>query len=126
MRGCLRAVLMACVVALVPVGAQAQYAGFSGLPEVSLTTADYQDLAAAYQPLLNDDSIPIGTRREWSDTKSGDSGTVTLEKRFSVTFEGATLPCRTLRYHFIVKGNNDPYNVRLNRCKMTDGTWKIY
>jgi surface antigen len=126
MRSSLRAALMACAVVLAPVAALAQYGGFSGLPEVPLTPGDLGELAAAYQPLLDDDSIPLGTRHEWSNAESGNSGSVALEKRFSVTFEGATLPCRTLRYHFIVKGLNDPYNVRLNRCKMADGTWKIY
>ena len=58
MRSSLFAALTACVVVLVPVAAQAQYGGFSGLPEVPLTTVDYQDLAAAYQPLLNDDFDP--------------------------------------------------------------------
>jgi surface antigen len=106
--------------------AQAQFGGFSGLPEVSLTMGDYRALAAAYQPLLNDDSMPIGTTRDWSNANTGNRGTVELVKRFTAVSQGATLPCRTLRYHIIVKGNGDPYNVRLNRCKMADGIWKIY
>jgi surface antigen len=126
MRRGLGAALVACALALTPFGAQAQYAGLSGLPEVSLTADDYQNLAAAYEPLLNDDSIPLGTSRNWSNAKTGNSGSVSLEKRFSISHEGATLPCRTLRYHFVIKGNNDPYNVRLDRCRMADGSWKIY
>ncbi len=126
MRGSLCAALMACFVVLVPVGAQAQYSGLLGLPEVPLTPRDLGELGAAYQPLLDDDSIPLGTRHDWSNPESGNSGSVTLEKRFTINYEGATLPCRTLRYRFVMKGNNDPYNMRLNRCKMTDGKWKIY
>lgn len=126
MRGSLYAALMACIVVLAPMGAQAQYGGFSGLPEVPLTPRDLGELAAAYQPLLDDDSIPIGTSHDWSNPESGNSGSVVLEKRFTVTFEGAQLPCRTLRYHFVVKGNADPYNMRLNRCRTADGKWKIY
>ena len=47
-----------------------------------LTAEDYQDLAAAYQPLLNDDTIAIGTTRAWSNPNTGNQGTVQLVRRF--------------------------------------------
>ncbi len=126
MRGRLGAALVACLAIFAPAGAYAQTMGLSSLPEVSLTAEDYRELAAAYQPLLNDDTVPIGTTKEWSNPKSENHGTVQLVKRFEITFEGAQLPCRALRYHIILKDNADPYNVRLNRCKVADGTWKLY
>ena len=123
MRGSLGIVLAACLVALVPARSYAQ--SFYSLPEVNLTAEDYQDLAAAYQPLLNDDTIAIGTTRAWSNPNTGNQGTVQLVRRFDHVYEGSTLPCRELREHFMIKGNADPYNVRINRCKVADGTWKI-
>jgi len=96
--------------------------GPSGMP---LTANDYKDLAAAADPLLNDDSLPIGASRNWSNPNSGNSGTITLEKRFQYDYQGTQLPCRTLRYHVVIKNYSDPYNIRLNRCRIADGSWKL-
>ena len=125
MRGTSRIVFLACFFAIVSTGSYAQMY-LSSLPEVPLTKEDYRDLSAAYQPLLNDDSLPIGTTHEWSNAKSGNHGTVQLLKRFEFEYQGSKLPCRELRYHIQVKDNADPYNVMLNRCRVADGSWKIF
>jgi len=83
-------------------------------------------MSDASQPLLNDDSLPIGTTREWSNAKSENHGTVQLLKRFEYQYQGSTLPCRELRYHVVVKDSADPYNFAFNRCKLADGSWKIF
>src|SRR5215813_2554742 len=63
---------------------------------------DLKAMAAADQPLLTDDSLPIGTTRDWSNPASGDHGTVQLVKRFEYDYEGSKLPCRELRYHTVL------------------------
>jgi hypothetical protein len=52
--------------------------GAMGLP---LNKADYQEIAKAADPLLNDDSLPLGTKRDWANPKSGNQGTITLMDR---------------------------------------------
>ena len=76
-------------------------------------------------PLLNDETIPIGTARSWSNPTSGNSGTITLEDRFTYDYEGKTLPCRKLKYRTVIKNYANPYNLRLNRCKVADGKWML-
>ena len=96
--------------------------GPTGLP---LTSRDFQEMDAAVDPLLNDETVPIGTARSWSNSRSGNSGTITLERRFTQDFQGKTLPCRTLRYHTVIRNRSDPFNLRINRCKVADGNWML-
>lgn len=131
MRGTSGAALLACSLGLLVAaspGAYADYFGdfsFAGPVGERLNHHDLKAIAKATQPLLDDDSLPIGTTREWSNPASGDHGTIQLLKRFEYKYEGSNLPCRELRYHVQVTTNGDPYNYELNRCKVADGTWKI-
>ena len=96
--------------------------GPSGLP---LTSKDFANMAVVVDPLLNDETIPIGTARSWSNPTSGNSGTITLEGRFTYDYQGKTLPCRKLRYHTVIRNKADPYNLRINRCKVANGNWML-
>lgn len=124
MRVASKIAFLACCFAILSTGSYAQVYPF-GLPEVPLTKEDLREIAAAYQPLLTDDSLPIGTTREWNNEQSGNHGNIQLMKRFEYEYEGNKLPCRQLRYHLRFKGAADPYNFMLNRCKVADGSWKI-
>jgi hypothetical protein len=125
MRIPMRALLAAGMVVL---GATASWAfglnpfGPSGLP---LTTEDFNIMATTDEPLLNDDTLPIGASRLWSNPKSGDQGTTTLLGRFEYDFEGNKLPCRKLGYDFKIPNLAVPYNFTIDRCRVADGTWKI-
>jgi hypothetical protein len=118
-------VLLAGVLTLISVRSIAEMNPFGqmGLP---LTKVDYQEMAKAADPLLNDDALPIGTTRNWSNTKSGSRGTIKLLARLDKQYQGKGLACRRLEYHVEVKERKGPYNVILDRCKAADGTWKIY
>jgi hypothetical protein len=96
--------------------------GATGLP---LNQQDYADRKAAADPLRNDDSLPIGTIRAWSNPASGDGGTITLLERFQYDYEGNQLPCRKLKYRIVLRNHSDPYNIALNFCRIADGSWKI-
>jgi hypothetical protein len=50
---------------------------------------DYKVMSDASRPSLNDDSLPIGTAREWGNAKSGNRGTVQLLKRFEYEYQGS-------------------------------------
>jgi MarC family membrane protein len=97
--------------------------GQMGLP---LTKVDYQEMAKAADPLLNDDALPIGTTRDWSNMKSGSRGTIKLLARLDKQYQGQSLTCRRLEYRLEVRERKGPYNVVLDRCKAADGTWKIH
>ena len=96
--------------------------GPSGLP---LTTRDFAAMAAVADPLMNDESVPIGTTKSWSNPASGNQGTITLEGRFTYDYQGTKLPCRKLRYHTVIRNYADPYNLRLNRCRTANGDWML-
>ena len=97
-----------------------------GAMALPLNKVDYQEMGKASGPLLNDDSLPIGTTREWSNASSGNHGTVKLLARMQKQYQGSSLPCRQLEYHVVVAEPGGPYNVVIDRCKVADGSWKIY
>ncbi len=96
--------------------------GPTGLP---LNHQDYAAMKSAADPLRNDDSLPIGTTRDWSNPASGNSGTVTLLERFQYDYQGGKLPCRKLKYRIVLRNHSDPYNLALNFCRLAAGGWKI-
>jgi surface antigen len=96
--------------------------GATGLP---LNQQDYADMKAAGDPLRNDESLPIGTMRAWSNPASGNRGTVTLLERFQYNYQGNKLPCRKLKYHIVLRSHSDPYNLALDFCRIAVGSWKI-
>jgi surface antigen len=97
---------------------------FAGSLGDRLNHHDLKAMEKTAQPLLDDGSLPIGATGEWSNPQSGDHGTIQLLKRFEYEYQGSKLPCRELKYHIQVTGDADPYNYRLNRCKVADGSWK--
>ena len=128
MRSISNAVLLACFLVAASTGSYADSYGdfsFAGSLGDRLNHHDLKAMARVTQPLLDDSSLPIGTTREWSNPGSGDQGTIQLLRRFEYEYQGSKLPCRELRYHIQVTGDADPYNYKLNRCKVADGSWKI-
>jgi len=125
MRSAIRLIMLS---GLLVLGATASWAtgmnpfGPSGLP---LTDRDFAAMAAVADPLMEDETIPIGTTKSWSNPRSGNSGTITLEGRFTYDYQGSKLPCRKLRYHTVIKNYSDPYNLRLNRCRTANGDWML-
>jgi len=125
MRSAIRLIMLS---GLLVLGATASWAtgmnpfGPSGLP---LTDRDFAAMAAVADPLMEDETIPIGTSKSWSNPRSGNSGTITLEGRFTYDYQGSKLPCRKLRYHTVIKNYSDPYNLRLNRCSTANGDWML-
>ena len=83
-------------------------------------------MCSAVNPLLNDETIPLGTSRGWANSGSGNSGTITLIDRFETDFQGTKLPCRKLRYHVTIRNRSDPYNLLIDRCRVADGSWKLF
>jgi len=96
--------------------------GRVGLP---LTRQDFKEMAEAESPLLNDETIPLGTSRGGANASSGNSGVIILIDRFATNFQGTKLPCLKLRYHVVIRNRSDPYNLLLDRCQVADSRWKL-
>jgi len=123
MRGAMRSIALAGAFIL---AASAAHAGFNpfGAAGLPLNKQDYSAIAAAANPLLNDEVATVGTSHDWSNPKSGNNGTVKLIKIYEDNIQGQNVPCRQLEYTVNIKGQADPYNIILNRCKFA-GSWKI-
>jgi surface antigen len=124
MRFFARLSLLVGLLSLLPIASYADLNPF-GPSGLQLTKEDYKEMAAAAQPLLIDDSLPIGTTQSWNNPKSGNQGSIKLLDRFETKYQGNTLPCRKLAYHVQTKGVADAYNITLDRCKVADGSWKL-
>jgi hypothetical protein len=85
------------------------------LPE--LTTEDSEIIKTKARVEMN--GKPEGTVLEWDNPKSGNSGTVTLLKRF--TIDGRE--CRSLR-HVLNIVRAEPFRYKLTICLQPDGSWK--
>ena len=93
---------------------------------LALTKLDLEKMSIAAQPLLNDDSLRIGTKRAWSNVRSGNHGFVSLLGRFEYEHNGSKLSCRKLVYQVKLLPPSDPYILALNRCRTADGSWKVF
>lgn len=105
--------LVACVF-LFPLG-DANARWIDVLPE--LTAQDTEIIKRKARVELSDK--PEGTILEWDNPKSGNSGTVTLLKRFSI--DGRE--CRVLR-HVLNMVRAESFRYKVTICLQPDGTWK--
>src|SRR5215469_8915828 len=99
MKAAIRATWLAGLLAFASQAAWAQGISPFGAVGLPLTAKDFAAMAKAVEPLLNDDSLALGTSRQWSNAASGNQGTVTLLERFTYDYQGSRLPCRKLKYH---------------------------
>ena len=125
MQGLLRIALLTAGLALVSHAAWPQSERIFGSVGLPLTETDFAVMAKAVDPLLNDDSLALGTSREWTNAGTGAQGIVTLLQKFTYEYQGSNLPCRKLKYHVLTRYSPNPYNAILDRCRVADGSWKI-
>ena len=121
----LRAGLLAALLALVPALSEASSLGIFGPQGLPLSAEDFSLMSQADEPLLSDAALPLGASRSWSNSKTGDSGSVTLMDRFEYLYQGNWLTCRKLAYEFAFSQVSDRYRYVLNRCQVADGSWKL-
>ena len=121
----LRTAMLAAVLALVPALSEASSLGIFGPQGLPLSAEDFSLMDQAEQPLLSDAALPLGSNRSWSNSKTGDGGSVTLLDRFEYMYQGNWLTCRKLAYEFAFSQVSDRYRYVLNRCQVADGSWKL-
>lgn len=111
-------VLLACALLLNGSAAYSQYGRYflESLPQ--LTAEDIAMLKSTGREGM--DGKPEGTTLSWRNDKSGNSGTVTLVRRF--TSEGQE--CRELRHDLdLARQPDQTYTTVI--CRQQDGTWKV-
>jgi surface antigen len=88
---------------------------------LDLRDSDIAMIRATAAPLYENQATPVGTTASWSNSQTGNSGTVTL---VSITTANG-VECRRLSHVFRIRGKGDPFNFLVDRC-LIDGEWKVY
>ncbi len=86
----------------------------------TIDDADLQAMSTVSAPLYADPPPAAGTKVEWSNPDSGNSGIVTLVE----AFEHQGLPCRKLHYSFKIKNVSTDFSFIQDRCQVKSGDWK--
>lgn len=109
------------VAALLVSAAAAQGINPFGRAGFSLTKTDVATLEAATRPFFDDNTVPLGTSRAWSNPDSGNTGTAILVSRF----EYKKMPCRRIQHDIKLAKVADAYHFVIDRCQVADGSWKL-
>ncbi|MEQ8653513.1 MAG: RT0821/Lpp0805 family surface protein [Kiloniellales bacterium] len=91
-----------------------------GTSGFTIDDADLEAMSTASAPIYANPAPPAGTKAEWSNPTSGNSGTVTLVE----AFEHQGLPCRKLHYTFKIKDVATDFSFIQDRCQVKSGQWK--
>ena len=67
------------------------------------------------------DATAASTTREWSDPETGNSGTIRLQRIF--TLNG--MPCRTFDYTTWTGRHTNATRVVIDWCKVANNGWKL-
>jgi 17 kDa outer membrane surface antigen len=76
---------------------------------------------AAASQLYQQDTVTDGAASHWSNSKTGNSGTVTVLH----SLEKAGMACRRVRYVIHLRGVTGQRDYTVNWCKTASGEWKI-
>jgi surface antigen len=111
------AVMVALIVSL---PAEAQYLGLGLESNIELTKLDLSIIHRTVDAQVH--GKPVGTTASWSNPESGNYGTVTLLKKYSVNAR----PCESVQYTLATRRMAvPPEHYRLDSCLQPDGQWKI-
>jgi surface antigen len=87
----------------------------------SLQGDDFALMHAAALRLYRRDVVADGAATQWSNPKTGDSGTITALQ----SFQQSGMACRKVRYEIRLRGNTANNIYTVNWCKTASGEWKI-
>ena len=124
-RGMQRNTLWIVAVAVIAVSwapcAHAQFNPFSKYKGPTLTREDLAAGSAAAQKLLQDDSPTVGQTETWVGPKTGNEGTLTVQR----VFERSSMPCRAVASQVVYKKTQARRNFTLTACRTATGEWKL-
>ncbi len=86
-----------------------------------LNPSDYDEMLASIDR-LNRGEPTMGRTENWSDPKTGASGTSTLIGLRSI----GPSTCHMLKHHIATRKNPEGFNYRLTWCPTPGGAWKIH
>lgn len=115
-------ILVVCImVAGLAAPAGAQINPFGPTSGDNLTADDRRLAEEASRKVYQAQAPSIGTTQSWSNSASGNSGTITLVKIHD--YRG--MPCRTLEHRVRINERTEPAVFRIDRCRTQAGEWKI-
>ena len=85
----------------------------------NLTKEDWTEINAARDKVLAEPAA-VGTKRSWSNPKSGNSGTIAI----AGIVKHGDMECRSVKYVLHIKAQNRNATLSRKECKTADGTWK--
>lgn len=116
----IRVAVIAGVVLLgMPSLGQAQFTSALGWKSPMLNRTDLALANAAAQKLLNPRPAPLGTTTTWSNSASGNSGTLTMGR----AFQKGSHDCRTVSWHDVFR-RGGTRTLMLDTCRIS-GRWKL-
>jgi surface antigen len=101
--------------------AQAQVNPFKNTAIEKLTDQDIEIVKESAASLYQVDDPVIGDAAAWSNTDSGNFGTIELVD----VYDWRKMPCRKLQHLMQIKGWKDTVRMTVDRCKVSSGEWKI-
>ena len=105
---------------LLPITGQAQINPFRSGWRAGLTNEDFRLMNRAAEQLRAKANVPDGTSTEWSNSRTGANGTVTVVN----TFHTRGMLCRKMDYSATRNDGQGPATATLDWCKTSQG-WKI-
>jgi len=115
------AIGLAIALGLLSTPAAAQINFFEGYV-INLTKDDLDSMNMAAAALYKGEVARLDATSTWKNPKSGNSGTVKLIGIYR--YNG--MPCRRLAHAVKIKGEADPKRFRIDRCRVSNGDWKIH
>ncbi len=101
--------------------AHAQINPFRSYKGPTLTKEDVAAGSAAAQKLLQDDSPTVGQAETWVGPKTGNQGTLTIQR----VFERSSMPCRAVASQVVYKKTQTRRDFTLTACRTATGEWKL-
>ena len=99
--------------------ATAQMSPF-GTSGFTMDQRDIDMMAETARPIYQTPPPADGTKYEWENPVTGNSGTMTLLE--SREYQG--LPCRKIQYSFKIKNVSTDFSFVQERCQVASGEWK--
>lgn len=114
--------LLCLCLSLLPATSHAQLSPIpSSRLETGLNDADRRAMNATATRLYQKDTVANGATDTWSNTQSGNSGSVTVLR----SFKKSAMPCRKLRYDVHLHNRTGMRSYTINWCKTATGAWKM-
>jgi len=86
-----------------------------------LNSVDLRAMSAAAAGLYQQDNVSDGATANWSNPKSGNSGSITVLQ----SFNRSDMQCRKLRYNIHLRRRRGMRSYTVNWCKTASGVWKL-